>query len=131
MKRLVPLCLILLQCMVPCTCFIVTSTKTLTTTSEVVSTLPTSPSARVVAVPPPPKLELDAQGNLRLGHQILLNGFRQTVWSTLQPETSNDENNDHDHHQGLFLHTHYVKESAEHAQGLGDLVTCHQLLACA
>lgn len=69
-------------------------------------------------------LELDREGCLRIHKDgpVLLNGLDPSVWTAIKPTSGEDKS--------LFLHTIHSKEKHEHEVPLGDLVSCHRLLAC-
>ena len=140
-RRRIPLLLLfaLLLCKSrPCSAFVLTTTRhhrpslaslSSTTTSRETRTL--RQGQPIIKITPKKKtpdncdneqeaLALDAQGNLRLADgRTLLNGFDTSIWST-QLRSQDNVN-------GLFLHTQHAASE----QPLGDLVTCHKLLACA
>uniref|UniRef100_A0A7S3L0E3 galactinol--sucrose galactosyltransferase n=1 Tax=Amphora coffeiformis TaxID=265554 RepID=A0A7S3L0E3_9STRA len=112
-----------------------TTTSTTTSTSKQETTLFPTVLQKTAPTTKNPhseeeSLRLDAQGNLRLGDdRILLNGFDPSMWSTIRPPNNSNSNNNNNRVKanGLFLHTQHAASE----EPIGDLVTCHKLLAVA
>ena len=70
-------------------------------------------------------LELDPVGRLRLCNRpdILLQGLNPAVWSSSRPVSGKTNS--------LFLHTSHPESLPVHQTSLGNLISCHRLIACA